>query len=96
MLFAELRAYKSIRADTGQERYDVLCDLLEICSEDSGRLQERAASLVELAQVLCYHNYAQQINWWVPRACRVPVSCVPVKPFGSFGGISVGLKGLEY
>uniref|UniRef100_A0A8C3LRZ9 separase n=1 Tax=Chrysolophus pictus TaxID=9089 RepID=A0A8C3LRZ9_CHRPC len=62
VLFAELKAYKSIRADTGQERYNVLCDLLEICSEDSGRLHERAASLVELAQVLCYHNYAQQTD----------------------------------
>ncbi|XP_072214309.1 separin [Excalfactoria chinensis] len=62
VLFAELKAYKSIRADTGQERYNVLCDLLQICSEDSGRLQERAASLVELAQVLCYHNYAQQTD----------------------------------
>ncbi|XP_031458631.1 separin isoform X2 [Phasianus colchicus] len=62
VLFAELKAYKSIRADTGQERYNVLCDLLEICSEDSGRLHERAASLVELAQVLCYHNYTQQTD----------------------------------
>uniref|UniRef100_A0A803XV34 separase n=1 Tax=Meleagris gallopavo TaxID=9103 RepID=A0A803XV34_MELGA len=62
VLFAELKAYKSIRADTGQERYNVLCDLLEICSEDSGRLHERAAGLVELAQVLCYHNYAQQTD----------------------------------
>ncbi|XP_040510871.2 LOW QUALITY PROTEIN: separin isoform X1 [Gallus gallus] len=62
VLFAELKAYKSIRADTGQERYNVLCDLLEICSEDSGRLHERAACLVELAQVLCYHNYAQQTD----------------------------------
>ncbi|NXJ06873.1 ESPL1 protein, partial [Odontophorus gujanensis] len=60
VLFAELKAYKSVRADTGQERYNVLCDLLEICSEESGRLHERAAGLVELAQVLCYHNYAQQ------------------------------------
>ncbi|OXB79012.1 UNVERIFIED_CONTAM: hypothetical protein H355_004555 [Colinus virginianus] len=62
VLFAELKAYKSIRADTGQERYNVLCDLLEICSEESGRLHERAAGLVELAQVLCYHNYALQTN----------------------------------
>ncbi|POI19810.1 hypothetical protein CIB84_016445, partial [Bambusicola thoracicus] len=62
VLFAELKAYKSIRADTGQERYNVLCDLLEICSEDSGRLHERAACLVELAQVLCYHNYTRQTD----------------------------------
>ncbi|NXI66316.1 ESPL1 protein, partial [Anseranas semipalmata] len=62
VLFAELKAYKGVRADTGQERYNVLCDLLEICSEESGRLHERAVGLVELAQVLCYHNYAQQTD----------------------------------
>ncbi|XP_069735535.1 separin [Phaenicophaeus curvirostris] len=59
VLFAELKAYKAIRADTGQERYNTLCDLLEICSEESGRLYERALCLVELAQVLCYHSYPQ-------------------------------------
>uniref|UniRef100_A0A8B9CUE0 separase n=1 Tax=Anser brachyrhynchus TaxID=132585 RepID=A0A8B9CUE0_9AVES len=62
VLFAELKAYKAVRADTGQERYNVLCDLLEICSEESGRLHERAISLMELAQVLCYHKYAQQTD----------------------------------
>ncbi|XP_072703553.1 separin isoform X1 [Ciconia boyciana] len=62
VLFAELKAYKTIRADTGQERYNVLCDLLEICSEESGRLHERAIGLTELAQVLCYHSYAQQTD----------------------------------
>ncbi|XP_009878391.1 PREDICTED: separin, partial [Charadrius vociferus] len=60
VLFAELKAYKTVRADTGQERYNVLCDLLEICSEESGHLHERAVGLTELAQVLCYHSYAQQ------------------------------------
>ncbi|NXK57046.1 ESPL1 protein, partial [Chauna torquata] len=62
VLFAELKAYKTVRADTGQERYNVLCDLLEICSEESGRLHERAVGLVELAQVLCYHSYARQTD----------------------------------
>ncbi|NXQ82068.1 ESPL1 protein, partial [Nyctibius grandis] len=62
VLFAELKAYKTVRADTGQERYNVLCDLLEICSEESGRLHERAVGLIELAQVLCYHSYAQQTD----------------------------------
>ncbi|NXC22533.1 ESPL1 protein, partial [Corythaeola cristata] len=62
VLFTELKAYKSIRADTGQERYNVLCDLLEICSEESGRLHERAVALTELGQVLCYHSYAQQTD----------------------------------
>ncbi|XP_053907687.1 separin isoform X1 [Cuculus canorus] len=59
VLFAELKAYKAIRADTGKERYNTLCDLLEICSEESGRLHERAFCLVELAQVLCYHSYPE-------------------------------------
>ncbi|XP_062453073.1 separin [Rhea pennata] len=58
VLFEELKAYKTVRANTGQERYNVICDLLEICSEESGRLHERALGLVELAQVLCYHDYA--------------------------------------
>ncbi|NXL68697.1 ESPL1 protein, partial [Chordeiles acutipennis] len=62
VLFAELKAYKTLRADTGQERYNVLCDLLEICSEESGRLHERAIALTELAQVLCYHSYSQQTD----------------------------------
>ncbi|NXW55950.1 ESPL1 protein, partial [Eurystomus gularis] len=62
VLFAELKAYKTVRGDTGQERYNVLCDLLEICSEESGRLHERAVGLTELAQVLCYHSYAQQTD----------------------------------
>ncbi|XP_074670026.1 separin isoform X2 [Strix aluco] len=62
VLFAELKAYKTLRADTGQERYNVLCDLLAICSEESGRLHERAIGLTELAQVLCYHSYAQQTD----------------------------------
>ncbi|XP_040437081.1 separin isoform X1 [Falco naumanni] len=62
VLFAELKAYKAVRADTGQERYNILCDLLEVCSEQSDRLHERAVALTELAQVLCYHSYAQQTN----------------------------------
>ncbi|KAM9368190.1 LOW QUALITY PROTEIN: separin [Phaethornis superciliosus] len=62
MLFAELKAYKTIQGDTGQERYNVLCDLLELCSEESGRLHKRAVGFIELAQVLCYHSYAQQMD----------------------------------
>ncbi|NXW51490.1 ESPL1 protein, partial [Nyctiprogne leucopyga] len=62
VLFAELKAYKTLRADTGQERYNVLCDLLEMCSEESGRRHERAVALTELAQVLCYHSYSQQTD----------------------------------
>uniref|UniRef100_A0A8B9GE99 separase n=1 Tax=Amazona collaria TaxID=241587 RepID=A0A8B9GE99_9PSIT len=62
ILFEELKAYKALRADTGQERYNVLCDLLELCSVESGRLHERAVGLIELAQVLCYHSYSQQTD----------------------------------
>ncbi|XP_009705871.1 PREDICTED: separin-like, partial [Cariama cristata] len=62
VLFAELKAYKTVRTDTGQERYNVLCDLLEICSEESGRLHERAITLTELAQVLCYHSYSSSLD----------------------------------
>ncbi|NXA43839.1 ESPL1 protein, partial [Eudromia elegans] len=58
LLFEELKAYKSVRASTGRERYNVVCDLLELCSEESGCVHERATGLVELAQVLCYHDYA--------------------------------------
>uniref|UniRef100_A0A452HGE2 separase n=1 Tax=Gopherus agassizii TaxID=38772 RepID=A0A452HGE2_9SAUR len=60
VLSEELKAYKATRADTGQERFNVICDLLEICSEESGRDHERAVNLVELAQVLCYHDYTEQ------------------------------------
>ncbi|XP_053868201.1 separin isoform X1 [Malaclemys terrapin pileata] len=60
VLSEELKAYKATRADTGQERFNVICDLLEICSEESGREHERAVNLVELAQVLCYHDYTEQ------------------------------------
>lgn len=63
MLFEELKAYKTIPANTGQERYNILCDLLEICSEESGRLHERAVGLMELAQLLCYHKSTWQTDW---------------------------------
>ncbi|KAK4807355.1 hypothetical protein QYF61_014886 [Mycteria americana] len=86
VLFAELKAYKTIRADTGQERYNVLCDLLEICSEESGRLHERAIGLTELAQVLCYHSYAQQTDWWVDAGMPGSPPCVPESPQGAFEG----------
>ncbi|XP_077185241.1 separin isoform X2 [Paroedura picta] len=60
LLLEELKAYKSVRADTGQERFNVICDLLDICSEGSGLVHERAVVLIELAQVLCYHDYTEQ------------------------------------
>lgn len=62
LLSQELRAYKAVHADTGQERYNVICDLLEICSEESTFVHERAVNLVELAQVLCYHDYTGQTD----------------------------------
>lgn len=80
ILFAELKAYKTVRADTGQERYNVLCDLLELCSEESGRLHQRAVGLTELAQVLCYHSYSQQTEWWVPPAMLGSSPKVPESP----------------
>ncbi|XP_032569431.1 separin [Chiroxiphia lanceolata] len=58
LLLAELQAYKCLKWDTGPERYNVLCDLLELCPEDPGGLLPRALGLLELAQVLCYHSFA--------------------------------------
>ncbi|XP_060108172.1 separin [Heteronotia binoei] len=60
VLLEELKAYKGVRADTGQERFNVICDLLDICSEGSSLVHERAVVLIELAQVLCYHDYTEQ------------------------------------
>ncbi|XP_026569521.1 separin [Pseudonaja textilis] len=60
VLLEELKAYKAERVDTGQERFNVICDLLDICSEGSQWVHERAFILVELAQVLCYHDYSEQ------------------------------------
>nr|XP_056714274.1 separin [Euleptes europaea] len=60
VLWEELKAYKGVRADTSQERFNVICDLLDICSEGSSFVHERAAILIELAQVLCYHDYMEQ------------------------------------
>uniref|UniRef100_A0A8C0RT85 separase n=1 Tax=Canis lupus familiaris TaxID=9615 RepID=A0A8C0RT85_CANLF len=63
LLREELQAYKAVRADTGQERFNVICDLLELSPEETpAGAWARATHLVELAQVLCYHNFAQQTN----------------------------------
>ncbi|NXI35366.1 ESPL1 protein, partial [Galbula dea] len=59
LLFAELKACKGLRGQTGPERHSVLSDLLGLCPEASGRLLQRASSLTELAQLLCYHSYSQ-------------------------------------
>ncbi|KAM5179440.1 separin [Mantella aurantiaca] len=58
LLAEELKGYKSIHGDTGQERYNTICDLLELCAENSQLHHRRAPFLLELAQVLCYHDYS--------------------------------------
>lgn len=64
LLREELQAYKSVRASTGQERFNVICDLLELSPEETPTgAWARATHLVELAQVLCYHDFAQQTDW---------------------------------
>ncbi|KAM5289389.1 LOW QUALITY PROTEIN: separin [Ctenodactylus gundi] len=63
LLRRELQAYKAVRADTGQERFNVICDLLELSPEETpAGAWARAAHLLELAQVLCYHDFAQQTD----------------------------------
>ncbi|ELV10467.1 Separin [Tupaia chinensis] len=63
LLQEELQAYKAVRANTGQERFNVICDLLELSPEETpAGAWARATHLVELAQVLCYHDFAQQTN----------------------------------
>uniref|UniRef100_A0AAZ3RPI9 separase n=1 Tax=Oncorhynchus tshawytscha TaxID=74940 RepID=A0AAZ3RPI9_ONCTS len=51
LLEEELRAYKEVAGDSTQERYNTLCDLLDICHEDSHHSHLRAVYLCEMAQV---------------------------------------------
>ncbi|XP_053564287.1 separin [Bombina bombina] len=62
LLAEELKGYKSVHGDTGQERYNTICDLLELCSEGSNLHHYRPPFLLELAQVLCYHDYREQTD----------------------------------
>ncbi|XP_066114711.1 separin isoform X1 [Saccopteryx bilineata] len=63
LLREELQAYKAVRVDTGQERFNVICDLLELSPEETpAGAWARAIYLVELAQVLCYHDFSQQTD----------------------------------
>ncbi|XP_008047679.1 separin [Carlito syrichta] len=63
LLREELQGYKAVRADTGQERFNIICDLLELSPEETpAGAWARATHLVELAQVLCYHDFAQQTD----------------------------------
>ncbi|KAM4796065.1 LOW QUALITY PROTEIN: separin [Rhinophrynus dorsalis] len=62
VLAEELKGYKSVHGDTGQERYNTICDLLELCSEEGDLQHLRAPFLLELAQVMCYHDYTGQTD----------------------------------
>lgn len=63
LLEEELRAYKEAVGDTAQERYNTLCDLLEICHEESSHSHLRAVYLCEMAQVVCYQDFSEQTDW---------------------------------
>ncbi|XP_048856344.1 separin [Brienomyrus brachyistius] len=60
LLEEELRAYREVLGDTAQERYNTLCDLLDICHEDSDRTHRRAVYLYEMAQVVCFQDFSEQ------------------------------------
>lgn len=82
LLREELQAYKAVRANTGQERFNVICDLLELSPEETpAGAWARATHLVELAQVLCYHNFAQQTDCTALDAIREALQLLEsVKP----------------
>ncbi|XP_058488332.1 separin isoform X2 [Solea solea] len=62
LLEEELRAYKEVAGDTAQERYNTLCDLLEICHEESSHTHLRAVYLCEMAQVVCFQDFSEQTD----------------------------------
>ncbi|XP_007254307.3 separin [Astyanax mexicanus] len=62
LLEEELRLYKDQTGDTAQERYNTLCDLLDICHEDTTHTLRRASYLCEMAQVVCYQDFSQQTD----------------------------------
>lgn len=64
LLEEELRAYKDVSGDTAQERYNTLCDLLDICHEESSHTHLRAVYLCEMAQVVCYQDFSDQTDWY--------------------------------
>ncbi|CAJ1051098.1 separin [Xyrichtys novacula] len=59
LLEEELRVYKEVAGDTAQERYNTLCDLLDICHEGSSHTHLRAVYLCEMAQVVCYQDFSE-------------------------------------
>ena len=63
LLTEELRAYRELPADTSQERYNTLCDLLELCHEDSAHPHLRAVYLGEMARVVCFQDFKEQTDW---------------------------------
>ncbi|XP_053297462.1 separin isoform X2 [Pleuronectes platessa] len=62
LLEEELRAYKEVASDTAQERYNTLCDLLDICHEESSHTHLRAVYLCEMAQVVCFQDFSEQTD----------------------------------
>uniref|UniRef100_A0A3Q1GQH6 separase n=1 Tax=Acanthochromis polyacanthus TaxID=80966 RepID=A0A3Q1GQH6_9TELE len=62
LLEEELRAYKEVAADMAQERYNTLCDLLDICHEQSSHTHLRAIYLCEMAQVVCFQDFSEQTD----------------------------------
>ncbi|XP_028263041.1 separin [Parambassis ranga] len=62
LLDEELRAYKEVSGDTAQERYNTLCDLLDICHEESSHTHRRAVYLCEMAQVVCFQDFSEQTD----------------------------------
>ncbi|MCI4374988.1 hypothetical protein PGIGA_G00103820 [Pangasianodon gigas] len=62
LLEEELRVYKEQSGDTAQERYNTLCDLLDICHEETTHTLRRASYLCEMAQVVCYRDFSEQTD----------------------------------
>ncbi|KAG5270267.1 hypothetical protein AALO_G00190700 [Alosa alosa] len=59
LLEVELRAYADGSHDLHRETYNTLCDLLDLCPEDSEHTHTRAHTLLQLAQVTCLHDFSQ-------------------------------------
>uniref|UniRef100_A0A3Q4HSX9 separase n=1 Tax=Neolamprologus brichardi TaxID=32507 RepID=A0A3Q4HSX9_NEOBR len=62
LLEEELSAYKEMPGDTAQERYNTLCDLLDICHEESSHIHLRAVYLCEMAKVVCFQDFSEQTD----------------------------------
>ncbi|XP_056156403.1 separin [Lampris incognitus] len=62
LLEEELYAYKEVAGDTTQERYSTLCQLLDICHEESTHTHLRAVYLCEMAQVVCFQDFSKQTD----------------------------------